>query len=389
MLNIALFGPPGAGKGTQSKLLIEKYNLTYISTGDILRQELADGTELGKEADKIISKGGLASDEIIVQIIEKKIQMHPNSNGILFDGFPRTLVQAYILEGLLLKMNTSLSCMLSLQVPEEQLIERLVERGKISGRADDNMQVIKTRLNEYHTKTETVANFYEERNKLYNIEGVGKIKDIHNSLTTAINATIQDKWLNVVILGPPGAGKGTQGRYLAKKYNLYYISTGSKLRKEIENGTELGKIAKPYMERGEIVPDEVAIKLIEKEIKKHPNVNGYVFKGFPRTLVQAYILDGLLRRINSSVSVCMELKVSTLNSIKRLSARGNTEKGRSYDKSTDLIVSRLEEFEQRTLPAINYYKKMDKLISIDGIGTKEEIYSRLSESAEDALKHIR
>jgi len=389
MLNIALFGPPGAGKGTQSKLLLEKYNLTYISTGDMLRQELAEGSPLGIEADKIISKGGLASDEIIVQIIEKRIQAQPNSNGILFDGFPRTLAQAYILEGLLLKMNTSLSCMLNLEVPESVLVERLVERGKTSGRADDNMAVIKTRLEEYHNKTAVVAEFYEERNKVFNINGIGKVVDIHARLVEAIDTTIQNRWLNVVIAGPPGAGKGTQGRYLAEKYNLYYISTGAKLRKEIKNNTELGQIAKPYMERGEIVPDEIVIKLIEKEIKKHPNVNGYVFKGFPRTLVQAYILDGLLLKINSSVSVCMELEIPTLQSIKRLSERGKTEKGRSYDKSTDLIISRLEEFEQRTIPAINYYKKLNKLVSINGVGSKEEIYDRFNSIVEEELKHIR
>jgi adenylate kinase len=145
MLNIALFGPPGAGKGTQSKLLIEKYKLTYISTGDILRQEIAENSEYGREAEKIISKGGLVSDELIVKILEKKIKMNTEGNGILFDGFPRTFVQAYILEGLLLKMNASLTAIISLEVPEQELINRLLERGRTSGRSDDNMAVIKTR----------------------------------------------------------------------------------------------------------------------------------------------------------------------------------------------------------------------------------------------------
>mgnify|MGYP000893355348 FL=1 len=129
MLNIALFGPPGAGKGTQSQMLIEKYNLAYISTGDLLRQEIAEGTELGKQVKDIIGKGGLVSDEIMVDLIEKKIITSSDKKGILFDGFPRTLVQAYILDGLLLKLNTSLSCMLSLEVPDEELTRRLIERG--------------------------------------------------------------------------------------------------------------------------------------------------------------------------------------------------------------------------------------------------------------------
>ena len=116
MLNIALFGPPGAGKGTQSEFLINKYNLFYISTGDLLRKEIANKTKLGLEAQSIIASGGLVSDEIIVQIIEKTITDNPDSNGFLFDGFPRTYIQAYILEGLMLKLNTSLNCLISLKL---------------------------------------------------------------------------------------------------------------------------------------------------------------------------------------------------------------------------------------------------------------------------------
>lgn len=389
MLNIALFGPPGAGKGTQSKLLIEKYNLTYIATGDILRQEIAENTELGKQAKDIIAKGGLVSDEIIVQIIEKKIKTNPDSKGILFDGFPRTLVQAYILEGLLLKMNTTLSCMISLEVPEKMLIQRLIDRGKTSKRSDDNMEVIKNRLNEYKTKTTPVAQFYDEKSKLYKINGVGTIEEIHERITQAINNTLKQEWLNIVIAGPPGAGKGTQGRLLADKYNLYYISTGSMLRKEVKNETEIGKTAKPYLDKGELIPDEIVIRLIEREIKKHHNVNGFVFKGFPRTLIQAYILDGLLMKVNSSVSICMELSIPTLESIKRLSARGKTENARSYDRTTDLIIKRLEEYEHRSAPVLDYYQKMDKSITINARGSQEEIFERLSGSVENAFKNIR
>ncbi len=389
MLNIALFGPPGAGKGTQSKLLIEEYNLTYISTGDILRQEIAEESELGKQAKDIIAKGNLVSDEIIVQIIEKRIKTDTDSKGILFDGFPRTLVQAYILEGLLLKMNTYLSCMISLEVPEEELVNRLLERGKSSGRSDDNLEVIKNRLKEYKTKTAPVAAFYDERNILYKINGLGSIKEIHNRIGKAVQATLKREWMNIVIAGAPGAGKGTQGRLLAKKYNLYYISTGSKLRTEVKNNTEIGQQVQPYLEKGELIPDEIVIRIIEREIKKHPNVNGFVFKGFPRTIIQVYILDGLLRKLNSSVSVCMNLKIPTLESIKRLSARGKTEKGRSYDRNTDLIVHRLEEFEKRTVPVIDYYSKIDKTMTIDANGTREEVFERLSASADRAFKHIR
>ena len=126
MLNIALFGPPGAGKGTQSEFLIEKYNLFYISTGGLLRKEMANRTRLGREAQSIIAAGGLVSDEIIVQIIENTITGNPTAHGFLFDGFPRTYVQAYILEGLMLKLNTSLTCLISLNVSGRRIREPLL-----------------------------------------------------------------------------------------------------------------------------------------------------------------------------------------------------------------------------------------------------------------------
>ncbi|MBC8147587.1 MAG: adenylate kinase, partial [Bacteroidetes bacterium] len=177
-------------KGTQSQYLIEKYNLTYISTGDILRQEMADKTDLGLKAKNIIEQGGLVDNELIVLILERKLRSLPNQNGVLFDGFPRTVLQAYILEGLLLKLKTSLTCMLSLEVPNEELIKRLLERGKTSGRADDTLEVIENRLREYDEKTTPVADFYKEIGKYIPINGVGKIEDIFEKLAIEIQKAI-------------------------------------------------------------------------------------------------------------------------------------------------------------------------------------------------------
>ncbi|MDP4292284.1 MAG: adenylate kinase [Bacteroidota bacterium] len=389
MLNIALFGPPGAGKGTQSMLLLEKYNLTYISTGDILRAEIKAKTELGIEAKKLIDKGNLVPDELIVQIIEKKITDNANSNGFLFDGFPRTMVQAYILEALLLKINATLNCMLCLDVPEDELMRRLLERGKISGRSDDNEEVIKSRLIEYKTKTFPVIDFYKVRNQYIPIEGTGTVDEVFQLLSDAIDETLTTVWLNIVLLGAPGAGKGTQGRLLAEKHNLYYISTGAKLRREVKMGTEIGMKAKKFLEKGELVPDEIIIQLIENEIKKHPNVRGFVFKGFPRTMLQAYILDGLLRRLNSSVSVALEVKAPTLELFKRLFSRGKTDKARSYDMTPELIIGRLEEYEQKTARVVEYYKKQGKYKAIEGLGTTDEIFETLTTTVDTAFHKAR
>lgn len=389
MLNIALFGPPGAGKGTQSVLLIEKYKLAYISTGDLLRHEIAEGTDLGIIAKELIDRGHLVSDELIVQLIEKRIVMSTDTNGILFDGFPRTLVQAYILEGLLLKLNTSLACMLSLEVPREELVTRLLERGKSSGRSDDTAEVIEYRLEEYENKTKPVAEFYKFRDKYIPVQGVGLIPEVFGRLTEAIDRTLQNVWFNLVLTGAPGSGKGTQGRLLAKKYNLYYISTGSLLRREIRAGSEIGEKVKNFMEIGELVSDEIVIQLIEQEIKQHNSVRGFIFKGFPRTIVQAYILDGLLRRLDSSVSYCIELNASTLESIKRLSARAKTPQARLYDMNTDVIVHRLEEYTEKTMPVADFYNKQQKFSTIDAVGNEEFVFHRLCTKVEEAMRILR
>lgn len=390
MLNIALFGPPGAGKGTQSKLLLDKYNLAYISTGDILRNEIKNDTELGRQAKDVIRKGGLVSDEIIVQLIEKELQLHDQKvNGFLFDGFPRTTVQAYILEGLLLKMNTGLNCMLSLEVPKDDLLDRMLKRAEKESRPDDNEKVIQFRLEEYENKTKPVIDFYKEKNIYKGIDGTGEIDAIHKRLTKQIDNVLKQIWFNVVLLGPPGSGKGTQGRELAERFKLTYISTGSLLRDEIKKGTEMGQNAETYINKGDIVPDEIAIKLIEREMQKHPDSRGFVFKGFPRTIVQAYILDGLLRKKDSSLALAINLDVPTLESFRRLSARGKTEEGRTYDTETDTIIHRLETHEERSYKINEYYEKRHYVVKICGKGSEEDVYEKLCKTIDKAMKRAR
>ena len=389
MLNIALFGPPGAGKGTQSQVLIEKYNLAYISTGDLLRAEIAEGTELGLHVKEIIAGGSLVSDEIMVELIEKKIVQSADRNGILFDGFPRTLVQAYILDGLLLKLNTQLSCMLSLEVPNEELIQRLLERGKSSGRSDDTEEVIQYRLQEYENKTTPVKGYYQAKNLYFPINGVGPIPEITEKLDKVIEHTLQKEWFNLVLSGPPGSGKGTQGNMLAKKFNLYYISTGSLLRKEVKADTEIGRKVKEIIDVGDLVPDEIVISLIEREITTQNKVNGFIFKGFPRTVLQSYILDGLLRRMNMGVSCVIELNAPMLEMIKRLDRRSKTDRARPYDMTTELIIHRLEEYETKTTRVMDLYKKQNKHMVTNAMGSNEEIFERLSQTVEEAMKKTR
>ncbi len=187
MLNIAIFGPPGAGKGTQSAKIIEKYNLTYIATGNLLREEIASGSNLGKKVEDIIKHGGLVSEILILEMLEEHIFSEKPTNGFLFDGFPRTRVQAYMLDGLLLKINKKLKYLISLEVPQQLCIDRLIKRGLTSGRSDDNEETIKKRLIEYEEKTEPVMKFYKEKGIYKPINGVGTVDEIFKRIEKVLD----------------------------------------------------------------------------------------------------------------------------------------------------------------------------------------------------------
>lgn len=389
MLNIALFGPPGAGKGTQSEFLVKKYNLFYISTGDLLRQEMAQKTRLGLEAQSIIASGGLVSDEIIVQIIEKTITENPGSQGFLFDGFPRTYIQAYILEGLMIKLHTSLNCLISLNVPEPVSIQRLLNRGLNSGRSDDNELVIRNRLKEYNEKTLPVLEFYKDRGIYREVDGTASIEKVQSQITDIIRTELSKRLFNIVLFGYPGSGRGSQGKALARHFGLEYVATGPMLEQEIRQGTAIGKKINELYENGQLVPDEIVVQLIEKKLADSSGVKGFIFKGFPRTLVQSYILDGLLKKHGSSISQVIEIDVPTLELISRLDVRSRTEACMPYDTSTARIVKRLWEHEKKTVPVIEKYKQLHGLIKVDGLGSFDEVFARISVEVERSLKNMR
>lgn len=188
MFNLTLFGPPGSGKGTQSENLISRYGLKHLSTGDLLRSEIARQTPLGLEAKNFMDKGQLVPDEVVIGMISSALDQNPQSKGFLFDGFPRTSAQAEALDKLLELKHTSISVMLALDVSEEELVKRLLKRGETSGRSDDtNEQVIRARITEYHNKTAAVADYYRKFDKVRMVKGEGTIDDIFNSLCQEID----------------------------------------------------------------------------------------------------------------------------------------------------------------------------------------------------------
>ena len=188
MFNIILFGPPGSGKGTQSENLISSYGLKHLSTGDLLRSEIANQTPLGLEAKRFMDQGQLVPDEVVIGMISSALDNNPAAKGFLFDGFPRTEAQSIALDKLLALKETEISLVLALEVSEEELVKRLLNRGLTSGRSDDtNETVIRARITEYEQKTTVVANYYAGFDKVVKIKGEGTVEEIFSSLCSEID----------------------------------------------------------------------------------------------------------------------------------------------------------------------------------------------------------
>ena len=191
MLNLILFGPPGSGKGTQASKLIEKYNLLHISTGDLFRAEIGNGTALGLEAKSYMDKGELVPDSVTVNMLKSKMEQYPDIKGVIFDGFPRTIPQAEALNAMLESKGTSVTLLLSLIVDDQEIIDRIVKRGATSGRSDDSDPVvIQNRIDTYKRQTTPVADFYGQFNKTKTVKGVGTVEDIFESLCREIDGIL-------------------------------------------------------------------------------------------------------------------------------------------------------------------------------------------------------
>ena len=188
MFNLILFGPPGSGKGTQSERLISRYGLKHLSTGDLLRSEIAGQTPLGLAAKSYMDKGQLVPDEVVIEMISSALDNNPHAHGFLFDGFPRTTAQSQALDKLLAQKGTSIAVVLALQVSEDELIQRLLNRGLTSGRADDvNEDIIRNRIGEYEKKTAAVAEYYKKYDKVVYVHGEGDVDEIFQALSKEID----------------------------------------------------------------------------------------------------------------------------------------------------------------------------------------------------------
>lgn len=191
MINIILFGPPGAGKGTQSAKLIDKYSLTHISTGDLFRKHLKEGTPLGKLAQDYMNKGNLVPDQVVIDMVDDKIKSSGKISGIIFDGFPRTIPQAQALDNLLAQKNTPIKILVELVVPEDELRKRLADRATKENRPDDaKPAVIENRIAVYKSETAAVADYYKKENKYASVIGVGEVEDIFKNICVEIDKSL-------------------------------------------------------------------------------------------------------------------------------------------------------------------------------------------------------
>lgn len=188
MLNLILFGPPGSGKGTQAQLLVDKYEIIHISTGDLFRYEMGNNTPLGEKAKEYMAKGELVPDEVTIGMLQNKVNKHPDAQGFIFDGFPRNINQSEALDKFLISKGTEVSGLIALDVDDEEIVKRILNRGKTSGRSDDNNEsIIRNRISVYKSETAPVYDYYSKQNKSHMVHGIGSIEEIFNRLVATID----------------------------------------------------------------------------------------------------------------------------------------------------------------------------------------------------------
>ncbi len=287
MLNIVLFGPPGAGKGTQSKKLCDKYQLIHLSTGDLLRDEISRATQLGMQAKSLMDKGELVSDEVVIGMIDSKLNANPQSKGFIFDGFPRTQAQAKALDELLEKKKAPISMMVALEVNDEELLHRLLLRGADSGRADDRDEnVIRRRIFNYNNQTAPLKKYYSEQKKFHSVYGMGSIDDIFELLVATIDNKTQakkpyyDGMVTVADISvedePAKHLKDNNQAIKAKPAVVAKKKTVAKPAKKaapVKKKAIAKKVAKPAAKKAKVVKKKAAPKkkaIVKKSAKKAP-----------------------------------------------------------------------------------------------------------------------
>jgi adenylate kinase len=429
-MNIAFIGPACAGKSTQAARIARPFGLRHLSTGKLLRDHFDRHTALGILAKKYVASGDLVPDDLVDAMVEEVAHRVPADSGLLFDGFPMTMAQARFLDEMFRSYGRRLDAVIYVHIPKEEVFERAAER--IPRRADDTPEILENRLRVFSRTMAPVLRYYMDSGRLGFIDGSGDVDAIHDKVIVAVTDLMQGgkpritpeqrellldfgrrrvpkavapakPSRNFLLVGGPGSGKGTQADYLCADLKLPHISTGDLFRQNIQDQTELGRIAKEYIDRGELVPDDVTEGMVRDRLAHADCGPGFVLDGFPRTLPQVHALDDMLVGLGRKITAVLNLQVPDAEIVERLSGRricrecrrsfhtefnpfkacpeSRCEGQHLYQRDDDTaqtVQVRLNKFHDQTEPLISHYRSQGLLIDICGSGDVEEVRHRLS-----------
>ncbi len=384
-LRIVLLGPPGAGKGTQAVRIAARFAVPHIATGDIFRDNVDRGTPLGRVAKRYIEGGELVPDEIVIDIVSGRLAEPDCRHGFVLDGFPRSLPQARALGRRLDELGAPLDAAVSLELEEEELFKRLAARS----RADDTEQTIRNRLRVFAATNGPLVRHYEDRGLLVRVDAAGDRDEVTERLVAMLEDLVLHPLaerlaerrrpvevgpapaMRMVMLGQPGAGKGTQAARIAAHFGIVHLATGDILRANVAEGTPLGRMAQEYVDSGELVPDELVVDIVLERLGQPDCRAGFVLDGYPRTIAQAKILDRRLGELDTPLTVVLNLEVPEEELFHRLRARSRP------DDDEDILRTRLRVYRSATQPLLDYYDDQDLLVSVDGRGEPDTVSQRV------------